>query len=134
MRKPLFAILFLCLASCSKGADANSIACATGPSATPKSLFSSWTAKDCSETLDLTAAYVGFSSAMVFKFTDGARCACTNTLCGTTASGSYLFTSCSYAGGGTGDPGCANLSGHGGNFTASNTELVICDTTCTTYW
>jgi hypothetical protein len=129
MRATLLAVILFASVGCVKSADPNALSCVVKPSATPKSLFSLWTATDCSETVDLSTTNV-----MEIKLSNGARCSCTNTLCGTTAAGSYLFTACSYAGGGTGDPGCQNLTGHGGNFSASNTELTICDTTCTTYW
>lgn len=93
------------------------------PAAAPsKALFSIWTASDNSEILDMRGATFGVGNSMGFQFTDGSTCLCSLAMSGSEASGTAILTGCAYAGGGSGDPGCATLNK---TYTFTNTAAVL---------
>lgn len=127
-------VLSGCVGAVAPALTASPAVCSATISPTSKSLFSTWTATDCSETVQIHGSTLGGLRNLTLTLKGGATCYCDITLCGTTADGSYMYQSCSYTGGGTSDPGCANLDGRGGTFASNGFEMTVCGSNCTRYW
>lgn len=99
-----------------------------------KDLFSVWTADDNSEIIDLRGMDFGVGMNMGLEAGTGERCYCSLAIGGTQASGTALLGSCTYTGGGSGDPGCAALN-QAYTFTNSAAIFRLCNASnhCTTY-
>ena len=100
--------------------------------ANDKSLFSAWSNADTGFVLDMSSSSFG-SSSMVWFITGGATCTSTITMGGTESQGSAVVSNTVYSGGGSGDPGCASISGTV-TFTKTSDTLTICNSgTCKDY-
>jgi hypothetical protein len=90
-----------------------------------KDLFSRWTRAD-GFFLDLRNGTFGVPFNFSFFYRDGAVCNCGLVLSGTQTSGEAQISSCTYAGGGAGDPGCFQLN-DSATYTKDESELRVCD-------
>lgn len=90
-----------------------------------KDLFSRWIRPD-GFFLDLRNGRFNIPFPMTFFFQSGASCQCNFIITGTQNSGEAQTSSCTYIGGGSGDPGCFQLN-ESATYTKDESELRVCD-------
>lgn len=97
-----------------------------------KSLFSLWSGPSTS--LNMTNLHFGPSQAIAWVVNPaiGATCDATVFINGTNSSGSASITNSHWAGGGSGDPGCASLN-NSYSYSNDGTTLSVCAQTCQTF-
>ena len=91
-----------------------------------KSIFGIWTSIDRSFTLDSSGGSFDTTINVIFRETSGEVCICRDIFSGTESSGTINELSCTYAGGGSGDPGCADDLGIY-TYTKAGGTLEVCD-------
>lgn len=107
MDSKLLSIFFVCLIlmGCnSKKEGETPIACS-------KTVTSEWTSSDIGVTFDLSSFQMGVIGSTLFNYVGGEVCDVSLRITGNDCSGSFIITGGTYQGGGSGDPGCADLSG-----------------------
>jgi hypothetical protein len=97
-----------------------------------------WTSEDNATSFDLSGASFGSAVTMQFLLTGGEICQCLMTPNGDESEGTLTVNNCSYQGGGSGDPNCANALENNStpyNYTKTGLILRICffDSTCENY-
>lgn len=127
MKKIILGLLLIALCGCGGGGGGG------GGSSANKSVWSTWTSSSDDFVMNLYGGAFGVPSLFYFNFEpSGATCGCDFVANGNNSSGSYMFSSCAYTSGGSGDPGCASLD-VSGTYTNNGTNLTACDTGCVTY-
>lgn len=122
MRIFVFAMLLLTSMGC--GSDGG------GSSSNGKDLFNVWTRDDQALSFDIRGASFNITFDMSFALSTGETCICDTVISGNQSSGSVSVTSCSYDGGGSGDPDCAGLWENGGSaytYSKSGNVLTLCN-------
>lgn len=105
------------LAACAKKADAP-----VADTVASKPLASTW--DNTTWRFDIPATVVfGLNNPITFTHQTGDTCACVVLPTGTTASGTYVVSSCGFSG--SKDPGCATLN-ETGSFGLANSVLTLC--------
>lgn len=125
MRLGLIGFLFLGVLACGKNKEDSS-------NVSSKALFTVWTDHTTGKVLDLQGGHLGTSS-MYFVFASGGKCVCTLDMVGTTSSGAYVLSSCTYTTGGSGDPGCSSVN-QNGTYDNNSTTLTICASSLCSYY
>lgn len=94
-----------------------------------KSIFAQWTRDDDTFSLDLTGSSFDVPFIINFTYASGELCSCTAIVSGSEAAGAATVSSCSYAGGGSGDPGCSIWENGTApyTYTKSGAALRLCD-------
>ena len=93
-------------------------------------LFRSWRSVDGLFIFDLSGASFNNTRGKIFRLNSGELCRCTLLVNGNQTSGKIRVSSCSYAGGGFGDPDCAEVWENNGlpyTYTKSGRRLLICE-------
>ena len=102
-----------------------------------KSIFSIWT-RDDGFSLNFEGARFNTSFVTTAIFADGAKCSCRGVISGAESLGAIKASSCSYIGGGSGDPGCVFYDNNGVpyTYTKENSTLLFCSAPndCGTYF
>ena len=102
-----------------------------------KSIFSIWT-RDDGLRLDFEGARFNIPFVTTAIFPDGAKCSCRGVISGAESLGAIKASSCSYIGGGAGDPGCVFYENNGVpyTYTKENSTLLFCSAPndCGTYF
>lgn len=96
-----------------------------------RNLFRNWKSVDGFFTFDLSGGTFNNPRGRVFSLNSGELCRCTVVVNGTQDQGQIRISSCSYSGGGFGDPDCVNIWENNGlpySFTQSDRSLKICGT------
>ncbi len=131
----ILTLLFLSLifVSCGKDGDNGDDA----QNQEEKSIFSKWT-RDDGFFLDFTGERFNAPFGMTVFISDGSTCNCRLVISGTESLGAVKVSSCSYTGGGSGDPGCAVLLENNTvpyTYTKENSTLLFCSAPndCGTY-
>lgn len=130
-----YLIILLCstLAACAKPSD--STPAAASGSCGEKPFKSKWVHPTYLFVMDLITAESGKSLTVALVVSGGATCTAKMVFTGVECSGTYAVTEAAYAGGGSGDPGCADLNA-AGNYTKSDRGLTLANsqTNRTTVW
>lgn len=127
MRIVLMLFTVVSLTGCAKDSGGPAAAAAA------KSVFSLWTKSDNAFFFDTTGGSFGTPTPIAFVFSGGATCLCSLTVNGTETSGSYSLLSCTYASGGSGDPGCSSMN-EAGTYSKPASSLQLCSIgTCRDY-
>lgn len=133
MKKLIFIAIAALASACAKpsGSSEPTVAASCGE----KLLKSRWTHPTYLIVMDLTSAKSGEPLTIALAFSGGATCTAKMTFTGVECAGSYAVTEATYAGGGAGDPGCADLNASG-NYSKSDRGLTLANSTVnrTTVW
>ncbi len=126
---PLKRILFLALICTLFG-------CGSDPAALPaKDLFSIWESENFA--FDLRSSDFSSTSAVDILHYSGALCTCAGQISGDQREGFANLASCTYSGGGSGNPGCGSLDngGRAYSYIKAGATLRLCssETDCVYY-
>jgi hypothetical protein len=122
----VFLFTFLTMVSCGKGSDGKD---ASQQREEEKSIFGKWTSLDRTFTFETLDGIFDTPVNVTFRESSGEICVCRTVYSGGEESGTINQLSCFYAGGGPGDPGCANDAGDLGfyTYTKAGGALEVCD-------
>lgn len=107
------------LVACGGDGDSNALSC-------DKPINSFWTGINVALNLDLSDFEINQSDTVVLTFPTGEECTGIGKIEGDECSGTLIVSSGQYTGGGSGDPGCADLIGTD-RYTIEGSEMTVCD-------
>ncbi len=107
------------LAACKNDGDSNALSCS-------KPVNSVWNGTNVSLILDLSDFELNQTDTAIFTLATGEECTAIGKIEGDECSGTFIINSSQYTGGGSGDPGCADLVGTD-RYTIEGSKMTACD-------
>jgi hypothetical protein len=121
MKKTVLFLSLLVLGACGSDGDGGG-----GSAQCTKTIQSEWTATSVNFTADLRDVQLGVTGNYFIVFGGGETCELTGQIVGGACSGEIQITGSTYAGGGSGDPGCAALV-ETSSYEIVDTTMTACD-------